>query len=87
MKIIISESGGKPKKIVIPNFLFLSPPSLAILASSINKEAKKNGGGKVKYSQLARIARALKKCKKHLGGEWTFLEADTDEGEKVIITV
>ena len=48
MKIIISESGGKPKNIVIPNFLFLSPPSLAILTSYINKESKKNGGDRIK---------------------------------------
>ncbi len=87
MKIIISENSKKPKKIIIPNFLFLSPPSLMIFAFSINKKAKKDGGVKIKYSQLARIARAVKKAKKHLGGKWTFLEANTDEGEKVIITV
>ena len=85
MNIIISESGGKPKKIIIPNFLFLSPPSLAIFAYSINKKAKKAGRQKIKYSQLAKIAKATKKAKKDLGGEWIFLEADTQDGEKVKI--
>ena len=66
MKIRFSESGGKPKKIVIPNFLFLSPPSLAILTSYINKEAKKNGGDRIKYSWLAAITKAVKNAKRTL---------------------
>ena len=85
MKIIISESGGKPKNIVIPNFLFLSPPSLAMLTSYINKEAKKNGGDRIKYSRLAAIAKAVKKCKKDFGGEWTLVDIVSADGECVNI--
>ena len=85
MKIIISESGGKPKNIVIPNFLFLSPPSLAILTSYINKEAKKNGGDRIKYFQLAAITKAVKKYQKDFGDEWTLVDVVSADGECVKI--
>ena len=85
MKIIISESGEKPKKIVIPNSLFLSPPSLAILTSYINKEAKKNGGDRIKYSWLAAITKAVKKCPKDFGGEWPLVDVVSADGEGVKI--
>ena len=85
MKIIISESGGKPKNIVIPNFLFLSPPSLAILTSYINKEAKKNGGDRIKYSWLAAITKAVKKCQKDFGDDWTLVDVVSADGEYVKI--
>ena len=85
MKIIISESGGKPKNIVIPNFLFLSPPSLAILTSYINKEAKKNGCDRIKYFQLAAITKAVKKYQKDFGDEWTLVDVVSTDGECVKI--
>ena len=84
MKIKVTEGEKTVFNLSIPTRLGLNSVSATFAPLFLNK---KGSGLKVTSSQCRKFVRAFYKCRKHFKNSWNFLEAETAEGEYIIITL